>query len=759
MKRTNIEILHRVPVIVLLIFTAITMAAQNSFIVADKNGNSQLVPSMNFQQEQYGDRTSSGVRFVWDADGAARGSIEDVNYIARTNSNLATGTVEDITAKLEQLISTNNKVDAQAIAAVLKNNTAIEDAFSTDDNQSLIVKFRDNDTITAYPVNLFLDPFYEEEEGENLANVSSDPMKRMMDARSQVRSGTRKKVAVFNYFSNQITRTTQNKMLEYMMIDLYYHGYDYEYYPYEKMTIANLRKVKNSSSDYIAVVIMSHGFVDGNNSFFAIGEEFDKCNNSADYKLFIDESASGQNKVPLSARFWNEGFGAIGAKARYDCAVNVNTIKLNNDVILYMGSCDAYTKGNKYGTCIGWAGSNSTAQAHATLLFYNLMRGKSLADALDIRDQDSPFYKIIGREEDTWQRDLITNTWMQHQFEGQFKYRYYNDEPAPPYRFTNVPEYYRDGSCYLYASNYSGILSLKDKSVKLKLYMNNNVGLSGELYPKEIFLKAIPLRSDASPKTYLLKKKKSETGYYGEVKIDLSENGVYCFEAAADEGFTNRILMRPTTFVRAKPFKENGGEGEVFYESCPDDEHPHMIDLGLPSGTKWSCCNVGAVEPDDIGGYYAWGETVEKDYYGTDNHIHYDVSSSSYKDIGSNISGTEYDVAHVKWGGEWVMPDEKTINELFSYCKVEQATENGVNGLKITGSNGRTIFLPAGGYFVNYSHHVVRECEYWCSELQTIVPETAYYWGDCTKDKGRVSNSSSRFCGRTVRPVINLNTK
>lgn len=44
-------------------------------------------------------------------------------------------------------------------------------------------------------------------------------------------------------------------------------------------------------------------------------------------------------------------------------------------------------------------------------------------------------------------------------------------------------------------------------------------------------------------------------------------------------------------------------------QSCPDDKHPHAIDLGLPSGTKWACCNVGTTSPDGYGGYYAWGET------------------------------------------------------------------------------------------------------------------------------------------------------
>ena len=53
----------------------------------------------------------------------------------------------------------------------------------------------------------------------------------------------------------------------------------------------------------------------------------------------------------------------------------------------------------------------------------------------------------------------------------------------------------------------------------------------------------------------------------------------------------------------------------VSYTTCPDNNHPHMIDLGLPSGTKWACCNVGASAPEDYGNYYAWGETQPKSVY------------------------------------------------------------------------------------------------------------------------------------------------
>ena len=39
------------------------------------------------------------------------------------------------------------------------------------------------------------------------------------------------------------------------------------------------------------------------------------------------------------------------------------------------------------------------------------------------------------------------------------------------------------------------------------------------------------------------------------------------------------------------------------------------VDLGLPSGTKWATCNVGASKPEEYGDYYAWGETEPKRKY------------------------------------------------------------------------------------------------------------------------------------------------
>lgn len=136
---------------------------------------------------------------------------------------------------------------------------------------------------------------------------------------------------------------------------------------------------------------------------------------------------------------------------------------------------------------------------------------------------------------------------------------------------------------------------------------------------------------------------------------------------------------------------------------CPDSNHPHAIDLGI--GVKWSCCNVGASSPEQCGGYYAWGETEEKSTYTDVNYAYFDNASyqngkdwvDCFKYIGSDIGGTSYDVAHVKWGGSWRMPSLEHIKALVNNCSSEWTRMNGVYGRKFIGANGNCIFLPAAG--------------------------------------------------------------
>ena len=140
------------------------------------------------------------------------------------------------------------------------------------------------------------------------------------------------------------------------------------------------------------------------------------------------------------------------------------------------------------------------------------------------------------------------------------------------------------------------------------------------------------------------------------------------------------------------------------------------VDLGLPSGLKWAACNVGASSPEEYGGYYAWGETEEKESYYEEDYLYYNYGI--YTDIGSDISGTQYDVAHVKWGGDWRMPTMVEQEELRNNCFWEWTTVNGVNGYNVIGPNGNSIFLPAAGCrYGTYVYNICSSGYYWSGSL------------------------------------------
>lgn len=148
---------------------------------------------------------------------------------------------------------------------------------------------------------------------------------------------------------------------------------------------------------------------------------------------------------------------------------------------------------------------------------------------------------------------------------------------------------------------------------------------------------------------------------------------------------------------------------------CPDENHPHLIDLGLPNGTKWACCNVGANSPEDIGGYYAWGETEVKAVYDDQNYKHGELSNRLPQKMG-NIAGSQYDAAQVRMGSSYVMPTSEQWNELLDYCTWECVNYNGHNGWRIQGPNGNQIFLPLGGMKADKIYVKDEHGHYWTSD-------------------------------------------
>ena len=123
------------------------------------------------------------------------------------------------------------------------------------------------------------------------------------------------------------------------------------------------------------------------------------------------------------------------------------------------------------------------------------------------------------------------------------------------------------------------------------------------------------------------------------------------------------------------------------------------VDLGLPSGLKWATCNVGATTPEEYGDYFAWGEVKPKTTYNLDTYKYYDGSNfTKYTGSDKTVLDPEDDAATANWGGAWRMPTKAEQDELRTKCKWDWTTQNGVNGYKVTGPNGNSIFLPAAGW-------------------------------------------------------------
>ena len=168
-----------------------------------------------------------------------------------------------------------------------------------------------------------------------------------------------------------------------------------------------------------------------------------------------------------------------------------------------------------------------------------------------------------------------------------------------------------------------------------------------------------------------------------------------------------------------------------------DNAGHEYVDLGL--SVKWATCNVGATKPEEYGGYYAWGETEEKEEYYESN-----------MNIGKNIAGTEYDVAHVKWGGNWRMPTRAEQDELREKCKWEWTTVNGVSGYKVTSKkNGNSIFLPAAGYRSGVEVYYRCGCGYYWSSLGSSCHSYGLDFDGVSRDW----SSNRRNLGFPVRPV------
>lgn len=201
----------------------------------------------------------------------------------------------------------------------------------------------------------------------------------------------------------------------------------------------------------------------------------------------------------------------------------------------------------------------------------------------------------------------------------------------------------------------------------------------------------------------------------------------------------------------------NGGSGTY-------NGHEY-VDLGLPSGTLWATCNVGASAPEGYGDYFAWGETTPKDTYNwsTYKYCNGDIgmltkycSNSSYGDHGfiDNLTVLlpEDDAATANWGNGWCMPTADQWRELRDNTITDWTTQNGIEGRLLTALNGNSLFLPAaGGRWDDELNNAGSSGYYWSSSLLTGDPYSAWYFYFHSGNYG--VNNDRRLRGFAVRPV------
>ena len=179
------------------------------------------------------------------------------------------------------------------------------------------------------------------------------------------------------------------------------------------------------------------------------------------------------------------------------------------------------------------------------------------------------------------------------------------------------------------------------------------------------------------------------------------------------------------------------------------------VDLGLPSGTKWATCNVGASSPEEYGDYFTWGEIKPKTAYSWSTYfdtIDGGSTFTKYTTAGKTMLDLEDDAARANWGGTWRMPTNEEWTELRNNCTWTWKTLNGINGIEVKGSNGNAIFLPAAGCrysgvlgSAGYSGY------YWSSSLDADYPNYAWLVVFFSDYMGR--DYDCRYFGRSVRPV------
>lgn len=193
---------------------------------------------------------------------------------------------------------------------------------------------------------------------------------------------------------------------------------------------------------------------------------------------------------------------------------------------------------------------------------------------------------------------------------------------------------------------------------------------------------------------------------------------------------------------------------------------PEAIDLGLPSGIRWSGMNVGAKTETEYGSFYQWGCTTPVTREGWDSYCH-GAKNALTKYCTDNAFGTvdnktvldnADDAAAQTWGEGWRMPTKEEAEELWNNCTRTWHITPDCEGYIFTGPNGNSIFLPSQGWFdeSGVTHSVDKDGFYWTSNLYGKNNNGAYalLTRKNTGEDGVLYGVENRHFARGIRGVL-----
>ena len=192
-------------------------------------------------------------------------------------------------------------------------------------------------------------------------------------------------------------------------------------------------------------------------------------------------------------------------------------------------------------------------------------------------------------------------------------------------------------------------------------------------------------------------------------------------------------------------------------------ETMEYVDLGLPSGKKWSKKYLGAETATDKGDYYAWGETSPKapGNFTNENYGLLDGAWGEFRRYNTKDGWVQLmpydDAATARLGNKWHIPTKTEVQELFDNCTAKEITLNGQAGIALVSKiNNNYIFFINNGYTSGMKWYNTDQCVCWSANMSNMLIEDGnvfkiYIDGDniVTTTKWREDRSS----GMNIRPI------